>query len=338
MKSKQILKDIRPQNISALLESHYFNIMSAFYETQSSYLTGIYKKYGGIESANIAMCFARNLHLEIIRQREKNLNYNVSLENFWRNFQNVDKPLEKVSKIVEITGIPKETARRKIKNLLRQGFIKDDAKTKGYYLDLFPKHKDSYTITISEEIKILSRFTFGFSKYLSLNLNSKLIEDEIKSQFSFYWYHFLSCQIQWLKIWQTKLKDNDLLLIILQTIIPTLQYAEKHDFRVSVANKYKIIGKIKDEKNYFKAAISAATVAEVTGIPRSTCTRKLNKLLSLGFLLRETKTKRYFVNQNILDRTKNVLTESNVTSTIDIFSKYLSIILNSMIHNKNSTA
>ena len=70
-----------------------------------------------------------------------------------------------------------------------------------------------------------------------------------------------------------------------------------------------------------EAALTA--VSDVTGIPRATCIRKLEKLVLLGFLLRETKTKRYYINQNIADRTRNVVTRENMLFTIETFSQYL---------------
>ena len=119
---------VSPINISELIKTHYANLMQAFYEVQSSFLCGIYKRYGSIETANIIICFARNVHLEIIRQREKDLNFNVSLENFWKNFNNINKPAEKITSVVKITGIPKETVRRKISNLIEIGFLEKDKK------------------------------------------------------------------------------------------------------------------------------------------------------------------------------------------------------------------
>ena len=72
-------QEISPQKIVQLLQEHTASLMPSFYETQSSFLSGVYKRYKSIETANIILCFARNMHLEIIRQREKNLNFNVSL-------------------------------------------------------------------------------------------------------------------------------------------------------------------------------------------------------------------------------------------------------------------
>ena len=163
--------------------------------------------------------------------------------------------------------------------------------------------------------------------------NNKLVEDEIRSQFSFYWYHYLSCQLEWLKFWQLKLKDNDLLLIALQATIPTLHFIDQNIKSVNIDDVFKIIGQVnKDECS--NCAVSATSVSEVTGIPRATAIRKLDKLVHLGFLVRETKTKRYSINQAIDARTKNIMSKDNVNFTIKTFSDYIAIILNSLIHNK----
>ena len=102
---------------------HYSTLMVAFYELQSSWMSRIYKRYKNIETANIICSFARNTHLEIIRQKEYNLNHDVSLSNFWVNFYNISKPVVKITYLANETAIPKETVRRKVKNLSDSEFI-----------------------------------------------------------------------------------------------------------------------------------------------------------------------------------------------------------------------
>ena len=186
---------ISPEDISVLIKSHYAYLMQAFYESQSFFLCSIYKRHKSIETANIILSFARNIHLSIIRQREKDLNFNVSLEQFWKNFHSIDKPYEKIMSIVEITGIPKETVRRKIKNLMDGGFLIKEKKNKGYSLNLYDK--DLFYNSVNNETKNLSIFISKIAKSLSAFPKQKesLIEKEIYSQFSFYWYHYLSCQL-----------------------------------------------------------------------------------------------------------------------------------------------
>ena len=325
---------VSPEDISTLIKSHYAYLMQAFYESQSFFLSSIYKKHKSIETANIILSFARNIHLSIIRQREKDLNFNVSLEQFWKNFHSIDKPSEKIMSIVEITGIPKETVRRKIKNLMDGGFLIKEKKNKGYSLNLYDK--DLFYNSVNNETKNLSLFISKIAKSLSTFPKQKeiLIEKEIYSQFSFYWYHYLSCQLEWLKWWQLKLKDNDLLLIILQATLPTLKFIDKNTNGINLENVFKIIGRVK-KNDCGNCSISATSVSEVTGIPRATSIRKLDKLVNLGFLTREEKTKRYSVNQSIDGRTKNILSKDNVDFTIKKFSEYVSIILNSLVHNRS---
>jgi len=320
-------------DIAKLIQTHYANLMQSFYELQSSFLCGIYKRYGSIETANIILCFSRNVHLEIIRQREKDLNFNVSLESFWKNYNIINKPHEKITSIVKITGIPKETVRRKIKNLMEKGFLEKDKQSRSYSWNLSEKEKNSFLEIINDETKSLSSFISKILKDLGIKPNSKIVEDEIRAQFSFYWYHYLSCQLEWLKWWQLKLKDNDLLLIALQTTIPTLQFIDKNMQSVNLDNIFKLIGQVnKSECN--NCSVSATSVSEITGIPRATAIRKLEKLVNLGFLVRETKTKRYSINQSLDARTKNIMNKDNVSFTIKTFSEYIAIILNSLIQNK----
>ena len=325
---------ISSEGISQLIETHYANLMQSFYELQSSFLCNIYKRYGSIETANIVLCFARNTHLEIIRQREKNLNFDVSLENFWKNYNFINKPPEKITSIVKITAIPKETVRRKINNLLELGFVEKNKTSKSFFWALPQEEKENYFKNIELETKNLGIFISKIVKDLGIKINNKIIEDEIRSQFSFYWYHYLSCQIEWLRWWQLKLKDNDLLLIALQATIPTLQFIDKKMKQVSVDDVFKLIGHVGNKNQFINCSISATSVAEVTGIPRATVIRKLDKLVNLGFLMREVKTKRYSINQATELRTRNIMNKENVNFTIRNFSEYIAIIVNSLVHNK----
>ena len=72
MLNERKIEEIQASDINLLLLKHTANLMSEFYEMQSSFLSGIYKRYKGIETANIILCLAKKMHLEIIRQREKN--------------------------------------------------------------------------------------------------------------------------------------------------------------------------------------------------------------------------------------------------------------------------
>ena len=87
------------------------------------------------------------------------------------------------------------------------------------------------------------------------------------------------------------LNDLELVLIALQVIIQTNQSFKRRNtpYEEHFASKPNNI-KFKDEKD---SSVSATSISEVTGVPRATCIRKLEKLVSLGMLVQEKKTKRY---------------------------------------------
>ena len=103
--------------ISALLIENFTNLTKPFYEMQTTFLSTIYKRYQDIDTANIALCFIRNVHLEILRKKDADLDYDISLERLLYNINNIYRPTSKIVSIVRATEIPKETVRRKIKNL-----------------------------------------------------------------------------------------------------------------------------------------------------------------------------------------------------------------------------
>ena len=69
MKVEKKLSEIKSSDINRLLLHHTANLMSEFYEMQSAFLTGIYKRYKTIESANIVLCFAKNTHLDSLLKK-----------------------------------------------------------------------------------------------------------------------------------------------------------------------------------------------------------------------------------------------------------------------------
>ena len=81
--------------------------------------------------------------------------------------------------------------------------------------------------SLFQEIVYLSRFIYEQAKLLSLNLPLSKIEKEIKKNYSFYWYHYLNVQLEYIKYWQLKLNDLEMLLISLQVIIQSLNFIKK---------------------------------------------------------------------------------------------------------------
>ena len=124
MQPKKKIQQTQPIDIANLLLKNFSNLMLEFYEMQTTFLKSRYNLHKSLETSNIMINFIKCAHLEIIRQREKSLDFDISLNNFWNNIQKVSASPQKIVSIVHTTGIPKETVRRKIKDLLKKGFLK----------------------------------------------------------------------------------------------------------------------------------------------------------------------------------------------------------------------
>ena len=89
-------KKFEKRNIEKIITENFIKLMPAFYEMQSLFLSGVYKRYGDLEGGHIVILLARDLHLEILRKREKDLDFNLSLDEFWNNHKDVVQSKKKI--------------------------------------------------------------------------------------------------------------------------------------------------------------------------------------------------------------------------------------------------
>ena len=325
-------KTLSPEKISNALSKNFAEIMPTFYEMQSLVLSGINKRYGNLENGHIMLCLANSFHLQTIRQRETKINFDLSFESFWNNFKKINQQTQKLNFIVKSTGMPKETVRRKVKNLVKNGYIEFHEKENAYTWKLLESNKNEYFKIINDEIEPVSRFLGKICKYLNLEIKSEDANKELRKHFSFYWYHFLKCEMEWITMWHKQLKDIDLLLIFLQAAIPAIRQVQKKDHH-DLDDIYKNFTKYNKNLKDLSYGVSAASVSSITGIPRASCIRKLTKLSDLGVLQQSSRTKRYYISQKEGHGFRNIVTKKNVELSINLFSNYSYIILNSISQN-----
>ncbi len=329
-------KKFEKKNIEKILLDNFIDLMPPFYEMESSFLSGIYERYGDLEGGNIVIFFARDLHLEILRKREIDLNFNLSLDEFWNNHKNIIQKKKKIITIARSTGLPRETARRKIFSLIKRKHIKKTEKNTLFW-EPDSKSKDSYMKIVEQQINSLSRFIFQQLKFFSLNIPISKIKKEIKNNYSFYWYHYLNTQLEYIKVWQTQFKDLEMLLIGLQTLIQSIRDL-KNSRKLQNLDSFLLNKTIKNTDSFDvkNAGISATSISEVTGIPRANCIRKLEKYIKMKIVEKDPITKRYnLIPAQIKSAPSNVnLILDGIKNTINIFSEFSSIFLKSL--NKKS--
>ena len=139
----ELEKKINHKVIEENFEKNLHKILPTFFEMQSTFLSGIYKRYGDLEGGQIVIYFARNLHLKVMRKREENLDFDLSLDKFWFNHQNTAQDKLKIISVSRFTGLPKETTRRKIIQLTKLKHLKKSNKNNLYW-EPSSQAKDTY--------------------------------------------------------------------------------------------------------------------------------------------------------------------------------------------------
>ena len=328
------VKKFEKEYIEKISLDNFINLMPFFYEMESLFLSGIYRRYGDLEEGNIVIFFAKDLHLKILRKREIDLTFDLSLDEFWHNHKNVIQDKKKIITVAKSVGLPRETVRRKILCLIKTKHIKKTKKNTVFW-EPDSRSKETYIEIIREQINSLSRFVFQQSKLVSLNIPLSKIEKEIKNNYSFYWYHYLNTQLQYIKFWQEQFKDLEMLLIGLQVMIQTVRYL-KTTGKFQIFDSFTINKILKDtgSLDIKNANISATSISEVTGIPRANCIRKLEKYIKMGVLEKDPVTKRYYLALSRLVKkpasfSNNMLLDG-IKRTIAIFSEFSSTVLSSL--------
>jgi hypothetical protein len=267
---------------------NFVEYQDLFIEFQSNFLSGLYKRYQGVENGILVLYFAKEAHQDILRQRDYDFNFNISFEKFWENHKLFYPKKKPIIKIAEDVSLPKETARRKILELIKQKVLSKKNNSVGWLPN--EQYKESYNLFVQKEIEGLSSLLIFISKKIDISISKDITKKELKENFNFYWFNFLNTELKYMKLWSSQLKDLELVLIGLQAVsILATQTKEKNLSHENIYNDPSVI------KNFESASINATSVSEVTGIPRATCIRKLEHLVKLKMIAKDNILKRYYL-------------------------------------------
>ena len=102
-------RDIKTEknHIEKMLTENFVKLMPTFYEMQSAFLSGLYRRYGDLEEGNIVLFFARDLHLEILRKRENDFSgdfFTVLTKNL-SCFMQMMILLKRLRLLIQVVGI-----------------------------------------------------------------------------------------------------------------------------------------------------------------------------------------------------------------------------------------
>ena len=267
-----ISSQINEEVIHKVIDKHFSRLAPYYYRWINSWLIGAYEHYADIDKY-IILIYIINKDFIFFRKNGLIVNYDI----FYK-----DKTLEvdkiNINDISKDLQIPKESVRRKVTQLEKSNVIKKKGKK------IFVNRTAFTAVQAKLTLKNMSILLHEFNKILKeeniveVAYQTTEISDSIKKNFSFVWYQFYKFLFIFTNRWRKELGDLETFTI---GVIVLINAAENKTFRVKEFDrkKYQISIQGSDERG-----VNAMSLAEITGIPRSTVIRKLKSLIKKDLL------------------------------------------------------
>ena len=276
-----ISKQIRSSDIREVIEKNYVSILPVWAPLQLEWINNVYRTFHDYEKFMIIM----HLLTKTFDTYSKNF---VKL-NYDQYFDQNEVEIETIN-VMEISkslNIPKETTRRKINELEKMGAIKRINKKIIIDKNTWPNIKPE------ETIKRMTRFLSTLSKIcvaegkISEPFSIELLTKTCKEYFSFVWLLYYQMQMPMLLGFKKLFGDLETFHVNGICIINQALNSKKNDNSEMSKEFYLEKYFWADEK--IEAGVNAMSISDISGIPRATVIRKLNKLLKEKFLKMDEK-------------------------------------------------
>ena len=277
----EISKQVRSKDIREVIEKNFVSIMPVWAPLQLTWLNEVYRTFYDYEKFIIIM----HLMSRTFETYSKNFVKLDYKEFFDQN--EVEIETINVMEISKFLNIPKETTRRKINELEKLKVIK--RKNKKIIVDrkTWPNIKPEDTMQLMcRFLSTLSKMAFN-EKLISKTISSKNLIETCKEYFSVVWKLYYEMQIPWLLSFKKVYGDLESFHISGICISNHALNSKKNDN--SEMSKEFYIKKyfFADKKDF--SGINAMSISDITGIPRATVIRKLNKLVQEKYLKIDSK-------------------------------------------------
>ena len=267
-----ISSQIDEKIIFKVIDKHFSRLAPHYYKWINTWMIGAYKNYADIDKY-IILIYIINKDFIFFRRNGLIIDYDT----FYK-----DKSLEvdkiNISDISKDLQIPKETIRRKVEELEKADVIKK--KGKKIFITRTALSTAQANLTLKNMSTVLCEFNkvLEEEKIVKIAYQSTEISDSIKKNFSFVWYQFYKFIFIFTNRWRKELGDLETYIILVLVFINAV---ENKTFRIKKFDRKKYLISIQgsDERG-----VNAMSLAEITGIPRSTVIRKLKSLIKKDLL------------------------------------------------------
>ena len=296
-----ISAQINEEKIHKVIQENFSSLAPSFFTLTSNWFIRAYSHFGDIDKF-VIIIYLVNKDLIFFRKNGVKVNYDT----FYK-----DKSIEidkiNISYISKDLVITKESVRRKVLDLEKNGIIKKSGKK------IFIIRDTLYSVRANQTLNEIATILYEFNKILK---KEKLVDDvysvneiitSMKVNFSFCWYQFNKFWFSYIDRWRNGLNDLEILCIGMVVVINAVKNKEFSPKKNLRSYKKEIGGS--DSRG-----VNAMSISEITGIPRPTVVRKLKYLIDKKFLhINEKKLITFnakdsafqktgkMVNQNILD-------------------------------------
>ena len=266
-----ISAQINEKLINKVIKNNFALLAPSFFTLTSNWFVRAYDHFKDIDKF-VIIIYLINKDLIFFRKNGVKIDY----ETFYK-----DKSIEidkiNISDISKDLKIPKESVRRKILDLEKNGVIIKTGKK------IFIVRDTLYSARATDTLTEIATILYEFNKILK---KEKLVDDvysvneiinSMKENFSFCWYQFNKFWFSYIDRWRAELNDLEILCIGMVVVINAVKNKEFSPTKNLRSYKKEIGGS--DTRG-----VNAMSISEITSIPRPTVVRKLKYLIDKKFL------------------------------------------------------
>ena len=267
----KIKKQVLSEDIIEVIEKNFVSIIPVWAPLQLTWLNSAYRTFHDYEKFMIIM----HLIMKTFETYSKNF-VKLDYEEYF-NQNEVEIEAINIMEISNYLNIPKETTRRKINELEKLGTIRRENKKIIIDRNTWPNIKPEDTIKrMSRFLSTLSKMIFN-EELISETISSERVSEICKEYFSHVWKLYYEMQLPWLLGFKKLFGDLESFHIAGIVISNHALNSKKNDNSEMSKEFYVEKYFFADQKDF--SGINAMSISEITGIPRATVIRKLNKLL-----------------------------------------------------------
>ena len=268
-------KTLSDDQVYESIMSHYSTLSKDWISHQWNWMNNVYASFNDHYKYMIVISL-----VEKTLQFYDQMNIQYSYDEYYsKSYQQIEK--FSITELCEKLDLPKETVRRKVLELEKEGVITRNKKKIIIDRKAFPFVKPDNQIKISSKYIYLVSLALNKDKVYSKKLDQKAIENIIKKKFSLSWRWFYRMQIPLIIGYHKFFKD--LTTFHIWGTVCMNQVLNVTDQLNSDKNKpsldYFTTSNIVIENLGAETGISAMSISDMTNIPRATIIRKCKYLI-----------------------------------------------------------